>query len=247
MRLNKWLALLLAALLCGALNGALAEADVALDGIAPEAAFLEASPLEDGALDALTVPEDLELDVDVALGEIESPAQALDGADAQEVPAGEAVANYEPFELLQGETRDEHGEIVETYTYFYDKANNCYRILKGKNVRITSLAYNLKYNTENIVIPGKVRKYRVTEIGDGLLSYGPNTIRSITIPSTVKKIGNSAFYYLRGLKSVTIPKSVTSIGDYAFEDCDYLTSVNIPGSVKTLGNGVFQDARFLPR
>ena len=57
MRLNKWLALLLAALLCGVLNGALAEADVALDGIAPEAASLEVAPLEEEALDALTVPD----------------------------------------------------------------------------------------------------------------------------------------------------------------------------------------------
>ncbi len=247
MRLNKWLALLLAALLCGVLNGALAEADVGLDGLMPEAASLEVAPLEDGALDALSVPEDLELDVDAALGEIEPPAQALDGVDAQEAPAGEAVANWEPYELLKGETRDEHGEIVETYTYFYDEADNCYRILKGKNVRIINLGYDLAYKTEKVTIPGKVGKYRVTEIGDSLLAYGSNTIRTITIPNTVKKIGRSAFRYLRGLKSVTIPKSVTSIGDSAFEDCDYLTSVTIPGSVKTLGNGVFSGCKVLAK
>ena len=247
MRLNKWLALLLAALLCGVLSGALAEADVALDGIAPEAASLEVAPLEEEALDALTVPEDLELDVDAGLGEIEPPAQALDGADAQEAPAGEAVANWEPFELLKGQTRDEHGNVIETYTYFYDEASNCYRILKGNNVRITNLGYDLAYNTENVTIPGKVRKYRVTEIADSLLEWGQNTIRSITIPNTVKTIGKRAFRELRGLKKVTIPNSVTSIGDSAFAKCDYLTSVTIPGSVKTLGNSAFSGCTVLAR
>ena len=241
MRLNRWLALLLAALLCGALTGTLAEADIVPD----EAASLEVSPLEDGRTPELAVSDDLELDVDAELGEIESPAPDPAGADAQEAPAGETVANWEPYELLRGETRDEHGEIIETYTYFYDEAGSCYRIIKGKNVRITDLAYDLKYKTENIVIPGKLRKYRVTEIGDYLLSWGSNRIRSVTIPNTVKTVGRYAFQYLRGLKRVTIPKSVTSIGDYAFAGCDYLTSVTIPGSVKTLGNGVFSGCTVL--
>ena len=54
-------------------------------------------------------------------------------------------------------------------------------------------------------------------------------------------IGESAFYYCKGLTSVTIPNSVTSIGRRAFEDCSGLTSVTIPNSVTSIGERAFDE------
>lgn len=64
-------------------------------------------------------------------------------------------------------------------------------------------------------------------------------MKSITIPNSVKTIGNEAFSACTGLTFVTIPNSVTTIGDYAFLSCTGLTSVTIPGSATTIGNGAF--------
>ena len=43
-----------------------------------------------------------------------------------------------------------------------------------------------------------------------------NSLTSVTIPNSVTKIGDSAFYDSYGLTNVTIGNGVTSIGDYAF-------------------------------
>ena len=53
--------------------------------------------------------------------------------------------------------------------------------------------------------------------------FGDRT--SITIPSSVTSIGDSAFSNCTSLTSITIPSSVTSIGDDAFSDCYRLVEV----------------------
>jgi hypothetical protein len=65
-------------------------------------------------------------------------------------------------------------------------------------------------------------------------------VRNYTIPSSVKSIGDSAFYNCSSLTGVTIPSSVKSIGNYAFSGCDNLVSVSLSRSTQ-LGVDVFPD------
>lgn len=60
-----------------------------------------------------------------------------------------------------------------------------------------------------------------------------------TVPSTVKTIGEYAFYGCESLTSASLPNSITSICDAAFYGCKALTSINIPTSLTELGSGVF--------
>jgi hypothetical protein len=62
------------------------------------------------------------------------------------------------------------------------------------------------------------------------LGYGDNSLISITIPNSVKSIGNFAFMGCKGLTSVTIPSSVDFIGNDAFRDCTSLTTATTPFS-----------------
>ena len=78
------------------------------------------------------------------------------------------------------------------------------------------------------------------EIVGGEFEFCTN-LTSITIPESVKKIGDWAFNGCSSLISVTIPNSVTAIGKDSFRDCSSLTSVTIPGSVRQLEESVFQD------
>ena len=63
----------------------------------------------------------------------------------------------------------------------------------------------------------------------------------MTIPDSVTRIGNYAFYNCTSLTSVTIPDSVTSIGERAFYGCTSLTSIIIPDSVTSIGDSTFSD------
>ena len=67
----------------------------------------------------------------------------------------------------------------------------------------------------------------------------PGGAKSMTIPSSVTRIGNYAFEYCSALISVTIPSSVTSIGEFAFYGCSGLTSITIPESVTSIGSYAF--------
>lgn len=52
-----------------------------------------------------------------------------------------------------------------------------------------------------------------------------HTVRKMSIPSSVTKIGDYAFYNCTNLTSIELPSGVTEIGDYAFEGCTGLTSI----------------------
>ena len=64
-------------------------------------------------------------------------------------------------------------------------------------------------------------------------------LTSVSIPNSVKSIGNRAFYCCQQLSSVKIPASVTSIGKYAFAECESLEMLDIPASVTWIGENAF--------
>ncbi len=69
--------------------------------------------------------------------------------------------------------------------------------------------------------------------------WGCTSLTSITIPSSVTRIGNQAFRDCTSLTSITIPSSVTSIANEVFRGCINLTSVIIPSGVTSLGSSIF--------
>ena len=74
---------------------------------------------------------------------------------------------------------------------------------------------------------------------------GCSSLTSLTLPSSLQSIGDSAFYGCKSLTSLTLPSSLQSIGDYAFCDCNSLTSLTLPSSLQSIGNGVFRDCKSL--
>ena len=62
----------------------------------------------------------------------------------------------------------------------------------------------------------------------------------MTIPATVNElkvtaIGNRVFGSCSNVKSITIPESVKEIGDYSFQGCSSLVTFNL-GGVEKIGN-----------
>ena len=66
------------------------------------------------------------------------------------------------------------------------------------------------------------------------------TLKTVTIPDSVKTVAANAFSGCRSLTSVDFGKGLISIGDGAFRDCIKLTSVSVPNGVTSIGFGAFQ-------
>ncbi len=77
----------------------------------------------------------------------------------------------------------------------------------------------------------------VREISQYAFINSPMT--AISIPGTVKEIGDSAFYNCTSLKSVEIEYGVEKIHYNAFFCCESLKSVHIPRSVTYIGSNAF--------
>lgn len=139
----------------------------------------------------------------------------------------------------------------------YYKSNNDMFILGSVLVKCQN-------TTGTIVVPEGV-----VSISDEAFNGGQ--VRTITLPSTLKYIGNRAFYNCTNLVSVEIPANVTEIGDQAFaicqklaqvtfatsgvklvkigegtfSECSALTSINVPYTVESVGKEAFMNCRSL--
>lgn len=128
--------------------------------------------------------------------------------------------------------------------------------------------YDYKYNNTPW-LPDLVTSVEIEEGITYLGSYsfaGTKAI-AVTIPGSVEKIGQKAFYGCRqlrgvdfrdgvqtickdafaksGLTSLILPESVERIDAYAFEDCRFLASISLPKSVREMKKNVFKGCRNL--
>lgn len=77
-----------------------------------------------------------------------------------------------------------------------------------------------------IVIPEEYKGKPVIAILDGAFSTDVLLV-SVTIPSTVKSIGEYAFCGCASLEEIKIPKSVNSIGEFAFVQCSSVKKIEV--------------------
>ncbi len=82
-------------------------------------------------------------------------------------------------------------------------------------------------------------------IGEGityinhLSFYGCSEITEISLPSTVRFIGESAFEKCRALKKIELPEGITYIGEAAFYNCTRLEGIVIPSTVEDISTALF--------
>ena len=135
--------------------------------------------------------------------------------------------------------------------------------------KVTSIGANIfwdSYNIASLTTPFAGRTLNGTTVSDRLASFfhssyppaslktviitagniinsntflGCSDLTSITIPASVKNIGDQAFYGCSSLTSFIIPNGVTNIGDSAFSGCQKMTEITISASVVNIGTSVF--------
>lgn len=136
--------------------------------------------------------------------------------------------------------------------YKFDSDSKTYTVVGCKNA-----------DGQDIVIPESYRNYPVASIDE--YAFHKEDILSVTLPSTIKRIGEGAFAECRSLKavyglencdeilqvpkyafytchsleSIKLPKNLVYIGEQAFVDCLSLKNIESPLSVKTIDFGAF--------
>ena len=95
------------------------------------------------------------------------------------------------------------------------------------------------YTISSVTIPNSVKN-----IGDKAF-YHCTHLTSINIPDSVKSIGNDVFYDCSSLKSITLPYSITSIGERTFSNCSSLESITLPNSITSIGEQAFSNCSSL--
>lgn len=126
---------------------------------------------------------------------------------------------------------------------FYYRLNE-----QGKGVLVTYKDTKFNNYSGNVVIPSTAN-YNGMSLP--VVGIAPSAFRNckgltgVTIPATVKTVGQYAFRNCFELEQVNIPDEVFSIGIQAFANCMKLASVSLPANLKYVGSRAFEECNSL--
>jgi hypothetical protein len=104
-----------------------------------------------------------------------------------------------------------------------------------KDGKITIINYT--GNSSDVVIPRKIQRRPVTEIGEA--SFKDRGLTSVVIPKGVKSIGEDAFRNNK-LMSIHIPDGVTTIEAGTFAN-NVISDITFPNKLLRIGSSAFED------
>ena len=106
--------------------------------------------------------------------------------------------------------------------------------------KTTSIADNAVNNktVKTVTIPATVKVI-------GAYAFADSGVSAIVIPDSVTAIGNNAFQGAKSLKKVTLSKALETMGKAMFKDCISLDSVKIPETVKNIPVDAFLNCKSL--
>lgn len=130
----------------------------------------------------------------------------------------------------------ETGDTVRTLT----DGNFTYEITQKEELKL--IRYSGK--DETVVIPDNVSGRPVTVIG--VLAFNSaKTIKSLSIPATVRRIDKMAFFSCSAIDKIIIPAGVEEIGSSAFRNCTSVESISFDNAkaLKSIGDFAFASCR----
>lgn len=137
------------------------------------------------------------------------------------------LSDYNLTEIEFPSTLKEIGSNAFTETTWLSRKQS-----EGNEIIVNNILVMVNETGENYTVPEGIEA-----IAEGAF-YSNNALIKVKFSSTVKIIGNYAFYGCSSLTDVELNEGLESIGYCAFADSG-LKSVNLPASVRTLGKDAF--------
>lgn len=123
------------------------------------------------------------------------------------------------------------GSCYNLTSVVIDAKNGCYDSRDNSNAVIYSEDDELVAACSSTEIPSSVKA-----IGDWAF-YNCNLMEDLVIPEGVTRIGSEVFWGCSSLKSISLPQSLVELGTDVFYGCNSLTSIVIPMNVAKIGSG----------
>lgn len=102
-------------------------------------------------------------------------------------------------------------------------------------------------NTDiHLTIPSTYNGYPVVAIGVEAFA-NHDKLRTLKIPSSIKRIARSAFSHCTALLTVNFEEGCEYLGDFCFSNCTDLKTVNLPYSLRVIDDGAFMACTFLQK
>ena len=120
-----------------------------------------------------------------------------------------------------------------------------YEVSADGHYEITGYSVNTK-TEHKLEIPAEIDDIAVTGIAAEAFK-SCTSITAVTVPDSVKYIGDFAFYDCDNLKTVTIADSVETIGVGAFRGCDVLNDVKLPATLTVVSEQLFWECASLSK
>lgn len=122
--------------------------------------------------------------------------------------------------------------------------NQEYEFSENSDGTINIDSYIGKTTETSVNIPSYINGKKVVAISDYAFANnfcGNNTIKSVTLPSSIKTIGKHAFYASSYIENIIFDESseLTTIDDYSFYMMESLNSIRIPNLVNYIGEDAF--------
>ncbi|GMO28192.1 MAG: hypothetical protein Ta2B_08860 [Termitinemataceae bacterium] len=96
----------------------------------------------------------------------------------------------------------------------------------------------------DVVVPAEIDGFPVVSIAEEAFKDCKNIV-VVTLPDTLRFIGDSSFSNCQSLVSIDIPDSVTYIGRWALTDCASLSSIVLPNSIESIERATFSGCSLL--
>lgn len=149
-----------------------------------------------------------------------------------------AIYNSEKVEMADWAFNTSSVYTVDGLRYYLDTTHNLAEFINFNNSNAYSGALN---------IPATIRNNGTTYAVVAMINNGGYTqsnITSVTLPKSLRYIGDYGLGYFSNVRSIEIPENVTSMGSYVFSNSNNLTSIKmnavVPPAISSMSGSSYK-------